>query len=250
MYNCEKQIPRVLQKCSPEIQEQLTEILIVDNGSKDNGVAAANQWIAAGTLCKARVVQNIQNVSLGGSHKVAFNYAIEQGFDFCIVCHGDDQGDIRNLFDVLKTQSLEGLDALLGARFHKQSTLVGYSFVRIFGNRVVNMLMSFTTGYRVLDVGSGLNMYRVSSLKTQFYMPFPNTLNFNIFLVLYQIWQGHRIQFFPITWREDDQISNAKMWRQGLQILKLLLHYKCNPSQIFTKKYADPDLVYAFEERK
>ena len=33
-----------------------------------------------------------------------------------------------------------------------------------------------------------------------------------------------RIVFFPINWREDDQVSNAKLFTQGITMLKMLWH--------------------------
>ena len=49
-----------------------------------------------------KVLKNRENYGLGGSHKVAFNYAIENNFDYIIVLHGDDQGSISDMIPVLK----------------------------------------------------------------------------------------------------------------------------------------------------
>ena len=35
----------------------------------------------------------------------------------------------------------------------------------------------------------------------------------------------HDIKFFPITWREDDQVSNVKMVNQALNTLGLVTKY-------------------------
>ena len=32
----------------------------------------------------------------------------------------------------------------------------------------------------------------------------------------------HKMKFFPIIWREDDQVSNVKMVNQAIVVLKLL----------------------------
>lgn len=49
-----------------------------------------------------KLLRKDKNYGLGGSHKVSFNYAIENGFDYVIVLHGDDQGHISNLVPYLK----------------------------------------------------------------------------------------------------------------------------------------------------
>lgn len=52
---------------------------------------------------------------MGGSHKVAFNYAIENNFDYIIVLHGDDQGSISDMIPVLKMVHLKSMTAVLEA---------------------------------------------------------------------------------------------------------------------------------------
>ena len=47
-------------------------------------------------LANWKVVRNRENYNLGGSHKVAFDYAVAQGFTHVIVLHGDDQADIAD----------------------------------------------------------------------------------------------------------------------------------------------------------
>ena len=52
---------------------------------------------------------------MGGSHKVAFNYAIENNFDYIIVLHGDDQGSISDMIPVLKNGAFKSMTAVLEA---------------------------------------------------------------------------------------------------------------------------------------
>lgn len=112
----------------------------------------------------------------GGSHKVAFDYAIKNEFDYVITLHGDDQGDISNLLPHLKSKEYEQYDRFLGARFMKGSKLEGYSGFRTFGNRVYNILFSIGCGYKVYDLGAGLNMYKVAILKDYYYLKFKEAL--------------------------------------------------------------------------
>ncbi|WP_096736295.1 glycosyltransferase [Brachyspira sp. G79] len=43
MYNCEKQIPRVISQFDDETQKLFTEILVADNISKDNSLSVAEE---------------------------------------------------------------------------------------------------------------------------------------------------------------------------------------------------------------
>ena len=234
MYNCEKQIPRVIAQFDDELQSFITELLIIDNGSKDNSLEAAKSALPDLKNMKATLYQNCDNYSLGGTHKVAFNYALNNDFDYCVILHGDDQGSISDLLPYLKTGEYREYDSFLGARFHKDSRLVGYSWFRTFGNVVVNLFCSIACGHWVEDMGSGLNVFSKDYLSNKFYLYFPNDLTYNVYLLLYAVYSKSKFKFFPLLWREDDQVSNARMFKQGFQILALLGKYIVSAKSIFS----------------
>lgn len=223
MYNCEKQITRVLGQLTDEVCNYFAELIIINNRSTDDGEAAVQHYLSGHPLpLKAKLLRNDENYGLGGSHKVAFQYAVDNGFDYVIVLHGDDQGDISNILPYLKNREYQQYDCLLGARFMRGARLQGYSKFRTFGNYVYNLLFSIGCGYPVYDLGSGLNMYKVSILKDKFYLKYKDNLIFNCCMLMGASYYRHNLKFFPIVWREDDQISNVKMANQAVSTLKLL----------------------------
>ena len=122
MYNCEKQITRVLGQLTEEVCGYLNEVILVNNCSTDGGEQAVKDYLEAHPLpVKASLLRNRDNYGLGGSHKIAFQYAIQGGFDYVILLHGDDQGDIANLLPYLKSGEYRDYDCFLGARFMKGS---------------------------------------------------------------------------------------------------------------------------------
>lgn len=235
MYNCEKQIPRVLGRIAAlgEAQSLFAGVLVVDNRSTDGSVAAASAALERLKL-PGKVVRNCENYSLGGSHKVAFAHALTQGYDYVVVLHGDDQGDIADLLPLLRQGAHRELDCLLGSRFMRGSKLTNYSAFRIFGNHVFNAFATCCTGKRVRDLGAGLNLYKTAWLKERFYMGFPNDLTFNVYLLLYGIAYGARMRFFPLSWREEDQVSNAKLWQQTKRMLGLMGRYVFRRKKVFS----------------
>lgn len=187
------------------------------------------------------IFQNHENYCLGGSHKVAFTYALKHGYQHVIVLHGDDQADINDLIPFINSGMHLQYDCLLGSRFHPASRLVGYSKFRIFGNKVLNLFCSLACKSDITDMGSGLNMYKVEFLQDQKYMGFPDDLTFNIFLLFHGYFKNARTAFIPISWREEDQISNAKVFKQTFQILKLIKSVVSSPQQLYQsaqKKYS------------
>ena len=226
MYNCENQIIRVLAQLTEEICSYLSEIIIINNRSTDCGEANVKQYLSKIPLSvKASLLRNDENYGLGGSHKVAFQYAIDHNFDYIILLHGDDQGDIANILPYLKSRVYQKYDCFLGARFMRGSHLQGYSKFRTFGNYIYDFLFSIGCGYKIYDLGSGLNMYKVDILKNKFYLKYKDNLMFNYCMVMGAAYCRHRVRFFPIVWREDDQVSNVKMVSQAISVLKLLGSY-------------------------
>lgn len=238
-YNCAAQIPRVLSQLDPYVGSLITEVIVVNNRSTDDTEAAARAAILASGM-KAKILRNDDNYGLGGSHKVAFTYARENGFDYCIVLHGDDQGSIRDLVPLLKAGEHRDVDCLLGARFMKGSRLRGYSLFRTFGNHVFNLIYSAASGRLIEDLGSGLNLYNVRKLDDAFYLKCANDLTFNYHMLLRSIQAGWRIRFFPIEWREDDQLSNVKLVRQALRVLGIALSYAFSRNSYIATDYAQP----------
>ncbi len=235
-YNCEKQIVRVLGQLDEEVMKYISRVVVINNISTDNTEQVVGEFIAEHKELPITLLRNNENYGLGGSHKSAFAYAKQNGYDYVIVLHGDDQGDIHNLLPILKKGIYKQYDCCLGARFMNGSKLEGYSKFRSFGNVVYNLLFSLVTRQRVLDLGSGLNMYNTKMLESEFYKKFPDNLMFNYCMIMAADYYHHNLRFFPITWREDDQVSNVKMMNQAITVLKMLFSYGCNPRKFINSE--------------
>jgi len=222
-YCCESQIVRVIEQFDVRAQQLIDTIIVIDNQSPDCTLdVAIKHGQAVINRCNFIVWRNDENYGLGGSHKVAFRYAIEKGFDYMVVFHGDDQASFHDL--ILKIESGEHLevDCLLGARFMPGSVLKGYSLFRTLGNLVYNALFSSVFLKKIYDLGSGLNMYRLSAFRCFYYHQYPDDLTFNYVMLMANFHRKQSIRFFPITWREEDQISNVKLFRQALRVMGFL----------------------------
>ena len=223
MYNCEAQIPRVIAQFdrSGEWPFEIA-LLCVDNRSPDGTLAAAEAALAKSPVTEKYLLRNDDNYGLGGSHKVAIEFARAHGFEYVVVLHGDDQGGFVDLLPLLERGEHLGADALLGARFMPSATLQGYSALRTVSNHAFNVIFSAIARKRLYDLGSGLNLFRTAMFDDGFHLKYADNLTFNYFLIFGLTDRGLRYRFFPIHWREDDQVSNAKLFSQGVAMLKLL----------------------------
>ena len=237
-YNCENQITRVLNQLDNKVSEFIEEVIVINNRSTDNTENVVTDYIKD-TKLNIKLLRNRENYGLGGSHKVAFNYAKQNGFDYIIVLHGDDQGNIKDLVDILESKTYRKYDCCLGARFKKGSKLKGYSKFRTFGNIVYNLVFSILLFMPVYDLGSGLNMYKVDIFKDEFYYKFPDNLSFNYCMIMAANYYKQNIVFFPISWREEDQVSNVKLFNQASFVMKMLFSYFINRKKFMSQDHRE-----------
>ena len=242
-YNCEKQIPRVLAQFTPEYADLFQEIIVIDNRSTDGTRDAAIRAAADLPLFKVTVVQNDTNVNLGGSHKVAFQYAAKHGYDYAVILHGDDQGRISDVAPQLRAGKHHDAEFLMGARFLTGASTPGYSAIRVFGNLFFNLLFTVMTGKMIYDLGAGLNVFRISALVDQTYLRVPDRLTFNYYFLIWMILTNKKFAYFPLQWREEDQVSNARLIKLVEALLKIMAGYIFRGKKMLTK-LAAPEHQY------
>ena len=234
-YNCENQIGRVINQFHPTISPLFEEIMIIENKSQDQTINSAIKALKQNQHLNGFIGTNESNVGYGGTLKIGFNYAIEKNYDFIMILHGDDQGDVMDMIPYINDQSIKEYDCTLGARFHPKSKLKNYSWFRTFGNKVYNLIFSVILGKKILDLGSGINIYKLDAFREKDYKNFPNDLTFDYCGIISHSYRKRSVRFIPITWREDDQISNVKMISQSIITLKLLLSYCLNKKHFIAK---------------
>ena len=226
-FNCENQITNVLNSlATAKISEYFSHVLLIDNCSNDDTILAAKKFYKDNKPKWLKIMKNKINYGLGGTHKVAVKYCLENKFSGFGIIHGDDQANIQELIRGMDLISEAcSASALLGSRFMPGSKLVGYSQARKLGNLTLNFVMTMVTKKRIYDMGSGLNYFRVKDLIEIDIFQLPDDLTFNNKLVLAFCSYRKEFLYFPITWTESGQISNAKLMNQGVKILGMSFRY-------------------------
>jgi len=174
--------------------------------------------------------------------------AAAHGYEHLVVLHGDDQGAIADLLPILNDGTYKKYDCCLGSRFMKGSKTGGYSALRTWGNYGFNWLFSLVARKKITDLGSGLNLYAVEPLKNEYYKKFPDTLYFNDCMILALCQMKQRVLFFPISWREEDQVSNNKLTSFGISLLKLCGKYLAGPRAFVEREWREKIIEdYSYE---
>ena len=223
-YNCQNEIIKTLNKIH-RFEKYFFKICVVDNNSKDKTFKRANNFIKSRNLKKFEIISNLKNFGQGGSHKIAFEYALKNNCDFCLVYHGDDQANINDFKNILSNKIYLNYDAILGARFIKGSKLINYQMYRIFGNKVFNLLFSIVSNYKIYDLGSGINLYGKKVISDIYVKYIDNEMGFNYQNLLLMITRRRKLKFSPISWKSEDEESNVQLVSQSIKVLKIVLFF-------------------------
>jgi glycosyltransferase involved in cell wall biosynthesis len=231
----------VLAGFDKKLLDRVEEVIVVDDKGKDDtggAAVAAIKKLPFDHKGKLRVMENDRNLGLGGSHKMAFLYGEKMGADYVAILHGDDQAktqELNRLLDIAEADPEIG--AILGSRFMKDSVLKGYAWERVMGNRVFNLMYTLLTFHHTQDLGSGLNLFRLKDLSDHRYLGFDDRMTFNFDLLLDYYTKNTKIKFVPITWTEEDQVTNARNVQVGKRAMGQLLKWRFGQLK-FTKQPA------------
>jgi glycosyltransferase involved in cell wall biosynthesis len=140
-YNAETTIARTLTRIPATLLDQLdVEVLVIDDASSDrtfeSGVDVRGEH---GFPFKLTVLVNPVNQGYGGNQKLGFHYAIEHGFDFVALVHGDGQYAPECLPALIAPLASGQADAVFGSRMmEKRGALAGgMPLYKFLGNKVL-----------------------------------------------------------------------------------------------------------------
>lgn len=240
-YNCAPQIGRVLDAVARTAIDSVDKVVVIDNRSTDGTAdVAADRVAALGE--RFAVWRNAENYGLGGTHKVAFTHALDNGYDHVAILHGDDQADASELPRLVARAAAEpDAAAVLGSRFSRGSKRVGYSRTRTIGNLGINALFSAVALRPSVDLGSGLNVFATAPLRDRAFLEFDDRITFNIDLLLHYFSRRAKLVYEPITWSEADQVSNARNLQVGSTAVRKLVRWRLGRPE-YQRVHAD----YAF----
>ena len=235
-FNTERQIDKVVDAISASLVNQVDGVLVIDNQSSDETLQTAIIAVERSNIRNRFVVQNLVNRGLGGSLKIGFQFAIQRDYSHVLVVHGDNQANPADFLEVLRDDNFLQFSKVYGSRFMEGAVLLGYSRFRLVGNRLLNYACSKLIGRKILDLGSGLNLYRTTYLDQEYIYSCRDDLTFNNEILLSEPHPIATECYIPITWSETDQQSNAKVLSQGFRTLQLamssrILRSKRRPSR-------------------
>ena len=135
-----------------ELDRRGFRVVVVDDGSRDNTVVAANK---AG----AELIVHAKNSGKGRCIREGLEYAFENNCEAVITMDGDGQHSIGDVDKFIEEYRASGADLILGNRLHNPKKM---PFIRRCTNLVMSFIISLFITERVRDSQCG---YRFISRK-------------------------------------------------------------------------------------
>ena len=241
-YNAERTIQHVLQRIPAALAEYDTEILIIDDSSRDETFERAHAREDSGQApFPLTVLVNPVNQGYGGNQKIGFHYAIREGFDIVALVHGDGQYAPERLPELVAPVAEGRADAVFGSRMMSRGGALGggMPLYKYAGNRILTRIQNRLLGASLSEFHSG---YRVYSVKALEQIPFDrntNDFHFDTEIIIQLLRAGHRITELPIPTYYGDEICHVNGLKYALNVIKATLLARAQDLGIFYQRNFD-----------
>ena len=223
-YNEEKGIAGTLEEIKHMIKnlEMECEVIVVDDGSKDNTVGIATQ-------SGVKVIQHPYNRGYGAALKTGIHHA-----EYDIVVITDADGTYPNADIPLLLIEMEQYDCemVVGARTGEN---VRIPIIRKPAKWTINKLANYLSRTKIPDLNSGLRAMKKSVVE-KYLGILPDGFSFTTTITLAMLANGYLVRYIPIDYRKREGKSKIKPIRDTLNfiqlIVKTILYFE--PLRVFT----------------
>jgi glycosyltransferase involved in cell wall biosynthesis len=160
-FNEERQIGIVLET----MPDYVDSIVVVDDCSKDETVAACEKW---SDRLEGRLIllRHHANRGVGGAITTGFREVLHQGLDIAVVMAGDGQMNPDDLPELLEPIICDDADYSKGNRMFSGRAWQRTPKIRYLGSAFLSMMTKIASGYwHVADSQNGYTASRVSFLR-------------------------------------------------------------------------------------
>ena len=242
-YHAEKTIQQVLERIPPRLLDDYeVEVLVIDDCSSDRTFEQGEAVRRSRALpFRLTVLVNPVNQGYGGNQKIGFHYAIQHGFDFVALIHGDGQYAPEYLPAMLEPLASGSADAVFGSRMLRkgEARRGGMPLYKFAGNRILTLIQNRLLRARLSEYHSGYRIYSTAALKR---IPFhlnSRVFHFDTEIIIQLMWAGLRIQELPIPTYYGDEICRVNGIRYAWDVLVTCLKARAQEWSLFYDRKFD-----------
>ncbi|MBF0136481.1 MAG: glycosyltransferase [Magnetococcales bacterium] len=243
-YNAEKTIVSVLSRIPRELEKHHTEVLIIDDASRDKTFEKAIEYQNSGVFpFPLTVLFNPVNQGYGGNQKIGFHYAMQNGFDVVALLHGDGQYAPEKLPDLLQSMLDQDAMALFGSRMMSRFAAIqgGMPLYKYAGNKILTTYQNRLLRSELSEFHSGYRLYRTSALKQVPFQLNTNDFHFDTEIIIQFVNAGLRIREHPIPTFYGDEVCHVNGLKYAWDVVKVTTIVRMQPLGIFYQRKFDLD---------
>ncbi len=242
-YRAEKHLQRVFEQVPAELfSSRRVHFLVIDDASDDAGASVATEWLHQRGIGNVTVLRNPVNQGYGGNQKLGYRIAIDGGFDFVILLHGDGQYDPAMLSTFIQTWDRTGADVILGSRMTdlRSARRGGMPWYKLIGNRILTGYQNRLTGRKISEYHTGYRGYSTAMLRKVPFEIDTNDFHFDTEILLQAMHVGARFEEFAIPTRYGDEVCNVNGMKYARDVFFSTLVYKLHQhGMLCDLKYRD-----------
>jgi glycosyltransferase involved in cell wall biosynthesis len=242
-YNAEKTIHKVVQRIPVELRNDYdVEVLIIDDSSKDATFEKGHAVSQDPALPFPIVVLfNPKNQGYGGNQKLGYQYALERGYDFVALVHGDGQYAPECLPTLLEPLRKGECDALFGSRMMTPSSARegGMPLYKVAGNKILTKIENKLLRTNLSEFHSGYRIYSTRALSA---IPFDrnsNDFHFDTEIIIQLVVAGLRIKELPIPTYYGDEICYVNGLRYAGNVVAAVIKARLQSAGLFYDRKFD-----------
>ena len=134
------------------------EVMVVDDGSPD-GTGLIIKAMKDGNA-RLHLIERPTKSGIGSAYRMAFVWALEQGFDQVIEMDADGSHQVSDLLRMIDVKSMNPeTDLVIGSRWIKGGKTVNWSRSRELLSRIANRYVRVMLGLGVHDSTAGFRIY-------------------------------------------------------------------------------------------
>lgn len=228
-YNAEKHIAKVFSRIPDTVlRDPRVSILCIDDSSNDNTSEAARKWVLENKATNICVLRNPVNQGYGGNQKLGYRLAIEKGFDFTILLHGDGQYAPELLPEFIAQWEKQDADVVLGSRMQnwRSARKGGMPWYKVIGNKTLTWFQNRCTGQKLTEYHTGYRGYSSRFLRKVPFECNTNDFHFDTEILLQAFYVKAKTIEFPIPTHYGDEICHVNGMKYAWNIFKATLQYK------------------------
>lgn len=244
-YRAERHIESVLDRIPQSVlTNPRVRILCIDDDSSDATSERASEWASTHNAENIVVLKNPVNQGYGGNQKLGYRLAVDLGFDFTILLHGDGQYAPELLGEFINTWEKTQADVVLGSRMQswKSARAGGMPLYKALGNRTLTWFQNRLTGLGLTEYHTG---YRGYSRKFLARVPFEantNVFHFDTEILLQALHVNAKFVEFPIPTHYGDEVCHVNGMKYAWDVFKATLAYRMHRlGMMCSLKYRDLD---------